>query len=406
MRILHCAEHYSPSTGGIQEAVRQISEGLVRGGHDVTVATSRHSDRENLEINGVKVREFDITGNQVRGYRGDIDRYRHFLEHQDFDILTLFAAQQWSADLAFPLLSKMAGRNVFVPTGFSALRNKYYHSYFEAMPGWMRQCDAHVFQSETYQDIQFARQNNISPLYVIPNGASEKEFAPMEGRLLSQHLGIPEKAFLIVHVGSFLRDKGQWDAIRIFRRAGLQKATLLCIGNPASARFFHFCRLLAFLYNREPGRSRDHNRILMTSLTRADTVCALQNADLFLFPSRRECSPIVLFEAAASRTPFLATDVGNAAEIAAWTGDGQILPTSKDGEGRALANIEESARILWELCNDRDHLQRMGEEGQRVWKEKFTWESIAKQYERLYADVCGIRSPIESRKNPDCCTPN
>jgi len=39
VNILHTVEFYSPSVGGAQEVVRQISELLVKRGHDVTVAT-------------------------------------------------------------------------------------------------------------------------------------------------------------------------------------------------------------------------------------------------------------------------------------------------------------------------------------------------------------------------------
>ena len=55
-----------------------------------------------------------------------------------------------------------------------------------------------------------------------------------------------------------------------------------------------------------------------------EVVEAFFAADLFLFPSLIECSPLVLFEAAAAGTPFIATDVGNSREIAEWTGAGLI----------------------------------------------------------------------------------
>ena len=45
MKILHTVEYYSPSVGGAQEVVRQVSEQLTRRGHTVTVATSFHPDR-------------------------------------------------------------------------------------------------------------------------------------------------------------------------------------------------------------------------------------------------------------------------------------------------------------------------------------------------------------------------
>ena len=60
-------------------------------------------------------------------------------------------------------------------------------------------------------------------------------------------------------------------------------------------------------------------RILILNIDREETVAFYQTADLFLFPSNIECSPIVLFEAMASKTPFLVTDVGNSKEIISWS---------------------------------------------------------------------------------------
>ena len=40
MRILHTANTYAPSLDGVAEVVRNISERLVKRGHEVHVATS------------------------------------------------------------------------------------------------------------------------------------------------------------------------------------------------------------------------------------------------------------------------------------------------------------------------------------------------------------------------------
>jgi len=50
--------------------VRQISERLVLLGHDVTVATTRMTNRNFSVLNGVKIEEFDISGNIVSGFSG------------------------------------------------------------------------------------------------------------------------------------------------------------------------------------------------------------------------------------------------------------------------------------------------------------------------------------------------
>src|SRR4051812_49155486 len=105
----------------MQEVVRQLSERLISIGHEVTVVTTKLSSRKVSQLNGVKIREFEISGNKVRGIKGDAESYRQFLINSDYDVITFFAAQQWTFDAAIPILDKLKAKLVFVPTGFSGL---------------------------------------------------------------------------------------------------------------------------------------------------------------------------------------------------------------------------------------------------------------------------------------------
>ena len=71
MRILHTVEFYEPSKGGAQEVIKQLSERLAARGHDVTVATSYLPTRSSAELNGVKIRQFHVRGNRVKGISGE-----------------------------------------------------------------------------------------------------------------------------------------------------------------------------------------------------------------------------------------------------------------------------------------------------------------------------------------------
>ncbi len=89
-----------------------------------------------------------------------------------------------------------------------------------------------------------------------------------------------------------------------------------------------------------------NKKYIITDLTREETVAAYKSANLFLFPSNIECSPIVLFECMASHLPFLTTDVGNSKEIIEWSNGGEILPTNIGKDGYSRADIEPSAKKL------------------------------------------------------------
>ena len=128
-------------------------------------------------------------------------------------------------------------------------------------------------------------------------------------------------------------------------------------------------------------------KIIYTYIPRDETVAAYLAADLFLFPSFIECSPIVLFEAMASQTPFLVTDVGNSSEIVRWSNGGLVLPTVIDEQGMSHAKISESVEMLNDLCKQREKLKHLADAGFEAWQKNYTWEIISKKYESLYENL-------------------
>jgi len=412
LKILHTVESYLPAANGMSEVVRQLSERLAAAGHEVTVATGVAAGRNGIDLHGVRVVEFDISGNAVSGFRGDVASYRQFLLEGRFDVMTNFAAQQWATDLALPLLPSIAGKKVFVPTGFSALFSKSYREYFDKMPDFMRRYDVNVFLSDCYRDISFAREHGIATTTLIPNGAAADEFLapPFDIR---EKLGLPPEHFLVLHVGSHTWLKGHEEAMEIFSRAELSDATLVVVGNESAGGCGACCHRRARLLNGSAGFRKDRKRIVVTELSRPKTVAAYHAADLFLFPSNIECSPIVLFECMASRTPFLVTEVGNSAEIIGWSGGaGMLLPSEPpsflprhgslservrqklrimlgeaDDFQPVRAELRGSAALLSELYRDPDRRQEMAACGFQAWLKGFTWEEVARQYESLYLNL-------------------
>ena len=256
MRILHTVEYYHPSTGGMQEVVRQLSERLVKLGHKVTVATAKQPERKKKKINGVSVIEFDVHGKLVEGLTGESEKYKEFLLGSDFDVITNFAAQQWATDIMLPILDKIKSKKVFVPTGFSSFFKPEYKEYFESMKTWMKEYDMNVFLSNNYRDIYFARKNSINKIKIIPNGASEEEFLGQNNIDIRGKLNIPKDHFLILHVGSHTGLKGHKEAIKIFERTKFKNATFLIIATSFPGGCAKYCKRKEILFRNHQKKGR------------------------------------------------------------------------------------------------------------------------------------------------------
>jgi glycosyltransferase involved in cell wall biosynthesis len=126
-------------------------------------------------------------------------------------------------------------------------------------------------------------------------------------------------------------------------------------------------------------------RVILTDLERRDLIQAYLAADLFVFASRIEYSPLVLFEAAAAGTPFLTGPVGNADEIVRWTGGGILCEASKDDRGYTRVDPGTLADAMARCMKDRERLSRLGATARERWRRCFTWKIVAGYYEDILA---------------------
>ena len=384
MRILHTVEFYHPSKGGAQEVVRQVSEQLVKRGHQVCVATTRLEERGSRYINGVQIEEFRISGNVTYGLQGELERYQKFLVEGQFDVMMNYAAQEWTADLAFPLLDRLSIVKVLVPCGFSGLYHPAYQRYYEEMPKVMQKYDALVFHASQYRDIEFAREHVMRHMQIIPNGASREEFETSQPSFRKRY-HVPEQTPLLLSVGSHTGYKGHDVVLKAFHQARISSATLALIGNtPDRGGCWMECKIRSTGINLS-GLGR--KRVILLDPPRSELVAAYQAADLFVFASNIEYSPLVLFEAMASHTPFLSNACGNAAEIAGWSKGGIIVETEPWTFGRVKTKPEILARAIKDLLKKPDLRQQMANAGYAAWQERFTWEKIAREYEELYMSL-------------------
>jgi glycosyltransferase involved in cell wall biosynthesis len=124
-------------------------------------------------------------------------------------------------------------------------------------------------------------------------------------------------------------------------------------------------------------------RVILTDLKRPELVQAYLAADLFVFASRVEYSPLVLYEAAAAGTPFLTVPVGNSPEIVRWTGAGLLCEAAKDSRGYTRVDPGNLATAMARCMSDCAMLSRLGATGRDRWRKHFTWQVVAGYYEDI-----------------------
>jgi len=134
---------------------------------------------------------------------------------------------------------------------------------------------------------------------------------------------------------------------------------------------------------KEVNSDKTDRRIIITNLKREDLIQCFLNSDLFVFASNIEYSPLVLFESAAAGLPFISVPVGNATEIAEWTHGGTICPAPSDKNGRTTVDPKVLAEHISSLIKNNALLAKYGKDGKNNWKNKFTWDHISTEYEKV-----------------------
>ncbi len=134
-------------------------------------------------------------------------------------------------------------------------------------------------------------------------------------------------------------------------------------------------------------QTSSQKKALLTDFPRTELIQAYFTADLFVFASQIEYSPLVLFEAAASGTPFLSVPVGNAAELSGWLAGGFLIKAEKDIAGYTHVQPELLALEIAVLMNQKPMLKEIGQAMKERWRSQYTWDAIATKYERVLTNL-------------------
>jgi glycosyltransferase involved in cell wall biosynthesis len=199
--------------------------------------------------------------------------------------------------------------------------------------------------------------------------------------------GISGDALLIGLVGRLEESKGQDVLLRSFASLhhDFPDARLLFAGEPPPEKEGYDLKLK--YYTGELGIS-DRVHFAGFHQNIADVYAAL---DICVLASREEAFGLVLLEAMASGLPLIATNAGGVPEIVQDGISGLLVPP---GDVGALSNA------LKPLIQNVELRKKLGDNGQRIVRKKFSLEKHLSTLEEHFEAVAGAGSGKSSRGNP------
>lgn len=352
MKIIQVAPYYFPALGGVEEVVKQYSEGLVRKGHQVSVFTSPGPGPVNLNGVGIKRLRLDTLVTQ--------------LVSQNPDLLHLHANKALMTDISsfinlfkkFPMVfNPHAGQ--FGTSFLGRLHNK-------TIGKMSFVADLVLTVSEFEKDLLLKAGIKPKRLEVLPNGVNSEEFK-RERKNPFANSSIKGRG-IVLYVGRLNFNKNLDTLVRALKN--LPGLVLFLVGPDAGEK--------AALEGLIRDLDLKTRVFILGALSREEVIGAYQHADIFCLPSRNEAFGLVILEAMAAGLPVIASDLAVFKEL---------IREGKNGLLFEVGNEKALSEKLLRLTEDLLLGKRLVEGAKEIIKEKYEWESIITKLENYYQSI-------------------
>ncbi|NOK58694.1 MAG: glycosyltransferase family 1 protein [Chloroflexi bacterium AL-W] len=417
MRILHVVQLYYPVASGAARYFIEISERLVRDGHQVTVLATDAYDLEHLwaagkrrvEVerehhNGVEIIRFPVRRlpgpailySVIRRLMVELSRVsrsepllrrvaqltprlptmERYFTNSTTNRFDLINATNITLDFAlFPTYRFARQQNIpFICTPFVHLGEpdspnivRYYSMRHQLE--LLRRSDLVITQTDLESTFLVNRGIPKERMRQIGVGVTPSDVLGGDGpRFRNEH---QIKGPIVLYIGALAYDKGAIHTIEAMQQLWLQgsTATLVLIGAPLA----HFT---AF-YEQLPEKDRARIRLLPYA---ADTVKhdALAAANLLTLPSRTDSFGIVFLEAWCYKVPVVGARAG---------GIPNVIDDRRNGLLVDFGDVPALAYACGRLLTDRSETYRLGIAGHTKVMRELTWDhkyaQVREAYEKL-----------------------
>lgn len=205
-------------------------------------------------------------------------------------------------------------------------------------------------------------------VHTVANGTSPEKFPNGHRDEIRDELGIPDGDRVVLFVGSFTERKGVKEIASVLRTLDQPDTHFLFVGHHGDLD----TDVQSAINSATVGsRSKIYRGMPPFALRRLFVA-----ADLLLLPSHAEGRPNVVYEAMASKTAVLATNIGGITEQTVDQETAVLIPP------RDPTTLK---RELESLLDDPDRLAELGKAGyRRLVDQGWTWENHARQIRDLH----------------------
>ena len=208
----------------------------------------------------------------------------------------------------------------------------------------------------------------------LGNGVDASRFATGDGAAFRAQHGIPADATVLACYSRIDPQKDQLSLVEAFDLLATAHPQLhLVIAGPCTVADYR-----AQLQHRIAASPHAARIRLLGAIASAGSALpdAYHACDIFVLPSRHEPFGIVVLEAWSAGKPVIVAEVGGLRTLVRDGVDGLFFPS---GNAAALAS-----RIGDLLRAPQEARTAMGEEGRRLASERYSWERLAAETERIY----------------------
>ena len=364
MKIALGVNHYHPSIGGAEIVAKAIVDYLSQY-HEMFVFTRKLGKKRNLcdfKYPVIEYRPGEIVQFEKKVKSLDLDA---FLIYSDvFDFFRPMAFQRHS----FRLILALCGANWLY-----SQRN-----YITKLYRNISNIHSIILHSKLERDYKICSNEHILPkVTIIPNGVWCDEFD--KNTLTKEELApeIADKRWLL-NVSNFFPGKGQEHLAKILPE--MSNPEELAYIQISSDIDFSVGKLLEGKWKlavrnlKEKGMSVR----LKKNLQREQVIGFLKQSNAFVFPSEKEVAPLVLLESMASSLPWVATNVGNVADLRG----GHCVATIKDSRFHSVFDNRTRSAFLLGIHTALNK-PSLGEEGRQQIDNELNWNKILPHYRTL-----------------------